>query len=137
MRAQARARTRGRQAGYSLIELVMALVVVGVALPPMITIGNQCLQNMHQGAYVTAEVSLAQEKLEQLIADEASAGRGYSYIVSANYPAENPITGFTGYSRSVTIAADSTYNSMTFRNVKVTVTGPDGTSANLSTWLVQ
>jgi len=90
-------RPRPHARGYSLIELVMTLVVVGIAVPPMITIGNQCLQTMHQGAYVTTMTTLAQEKLEQLIADEASAGRGYAYIVSGNYPAENPVTGLTFY----------------------------------------
>lgn len=123
------------QRGYTLIELVMTLMLLGIGVPTLITVGNQCLQGLHQGAYVTTASSLAQEKLEKILSDRDAANRGYSYIIAGNYPAENPVSGFTGFSRAVTVAADSTYDSITFRNVSVTVTCPDGTTCTLFTWV--
>ena len=46
---------------------------------------------------------LAQEKLEDIIADRHSTTRGYAYVVNANYAAEAAVSGFTNMSRSVSI----------------------------------
>jgi hypothetical protein len=50
--------------------------------------------------------ALAQEKLEQMFADrlDQTTPRGFTYATTpGNYPAENPIAGVTGFSRSVAI----------------------------------
>lgn len=125
----------GAQRGFTLIELVMTLMLLAIGVPALITLGNQCLQNLHQGAYNTTATALCQEKLERILNDVDNSSRGTAYVVSGNYPAEASIAGFSGYSRSVTIDPDSTFNSITFRNVKVTTTAPDGTTISLSTWV--
>jgi prepilin-type N-terminal cleavage/methylation domain-containing protein len=125
-----------RESGFTLIELVMVLMVLAIGIPALINLGTNCVRGMHQGAYVTTATSLAQEKLETIVGDEALASRGFAYITSANYPAEATITGFPGYSRSVTIAPDTVYNAVTFRNVSVTVTAPDATPVTLFTWVI-
>jgi hypothetical protein len=114
----------------------MLLVILAVGVPPLIVIGNQVLQQMHQSSYVTVATALAQEKIETILGDKDAPSRGFGYIISGNYPAESPVTGFTGYNRTVTIDADSTYNTITFRNVKVAVTTPDGQTCALSTWIL-
>lgn len=129
-------RTRSSERGFTMVELVMVLVLVAVGVPPLISIGNTCLQKMHQGSYATVGTALAQEKLETILGDKAAPSRGFSYIVTGNYPAEPNVAGFTTYARSVTIDTDSTYNSVTFRCVTVTVTTPDGQACALSTWVL-
>ena len=129
-------RHRRTQRGFTLVELVMTLMLLVIGVPALITLGNQCLQNLHQGAFVTTASALSQEKLEHILADVACDSRGPAYIIAGNYPAENPVTGFPGYTRSVTIAADSTFNGIVFRNVQVTTTAPDGTASSLSTWVL-
>lgn len=128
--------TRGGSRGFTLIELVMLLVILAIGVPPLIVIGNQILQQMHQSSYVTIGTALAQEKIETILGDKDAPSRGFTYIVSGNYAAESPVAGFTGYNRTVTIDADSTYNTITFRNVKVAVTTPDGQTCALSTWIL-
>jgi prepilin-type N-terminal cleavage/methylation domain-containing protein len=125
------------QRGYTLIELVMVLMVLAVGVPPLISLGSNCVQNLRQGAYVTTATTLAQEKLEAIVGDRALVSRGWTYIAAGNYPAESPVTGFAGFSRSVTVSADSTYNAVVYRNVSVTVTAPDNTQVTLFTWVVQ
>ncbi|MBI5838391.1 MAG: prepilin-type N-terminal cleavage/methylation domain-containing protein [Candidatus Eisenbacteria bacterium] len=136
-RAQRVPRAHGASRGFTLIELVLVLMVLAVGIPPLISLGNNCLQSLHQGAYVTTATSLAQEKLENVAQDRALVSRGWSYIVAGNYPAESPVTGFPGYARATTIATDSTYSGVTYRNVSVTVTAPDNTQVTLFAWVVQ
>ena len=38
-----------------------------------------------------------------IFGDRMNAGRGFSYIIPGNYGAENPVTGFVGFNRSVSI----------------------------------
>ncbi len=125
-----------RAAGFTLVELVMTIALLTVGVPALISLGTNCLTSMHQGTYATTASMLAQEKLEQVLADRACSTRGFNYIVSGNYPAESSIPPFSGYTRSVTIAADSTYSGIVFRNVSVTVTAPDGNAVALSTWVL-
>ncbi len=119
-----------------MVELVMVLVLMAVGVPPLISIGNTCLQKMHQGSYVSVATALAQEEIETILGDKAAPSRGFSYIVTGNYPAEPNVSGFATYARSVTIDTDSTYNSVTFRCVTVNVTTPDGQTCSLSTWIL-
>ncbi|MBI3594341.1 MAG: hypothetical protein HY200_05225 [Nitrospirae bacterium] len=77
---------------------------------------------------------LAQERMEQIIADKENPARGFPYLTNANYPVENPVTGFPNFSRSVSIiyvdpagnlsvAAAGTTN---YKNITVTVTSLTG-----------
>ena len=60
--------------------------------------------------------------MEEIAADKSSPSRGFTYLVAANYPAESPVQGFTGYARSVAFAPIPIYDGVTFRTVNVTVT---------------
>ena len=53
---------------------------------------------------------LAQSQMEEIAADKSSPARGFSYLIAANYPAEDPVAAFPGYSRSVAFAPDSVYD---------------------------
>ncbi len=97
--------TNRRATGFTLVELIAAIVLLAVAVPPMLWATSQA---QHQ--YVDPVLSsrarwLATEKLEDIIADRYSTTRGYDHLVSSNYPDELPgsIPGFAAYERQVTL----------------------------------
>ncbi len=92
--------------GFTLVETVIVIVVLGLSLgvliPFTVSLRNSAAPPLTQQAAV-----LAEEQLEQVIADrqDSTTPKGFIYATNpANYPAESPIAGVTGFSRSVAIA---------------------------------
>ena len=77
------------QAGYSLIEIIITIVFVGIAFPGLIAFfTNIMIDSVESGAYTQAIV-LTQSKMEEITADKLSPDRGYDYIRTAGqYPVE-------------------------------------------------
>ena len=93
--------SRTQSRGFSLIETIAAIVILSVALPAMLwTVGEAHVQRVNPMLLSTARW-LAVEKLEDVIADRHSTTRGYAYLVTGNYPAENPVAGYPAFTRSV------------------------------------
>ncbi len=92
-----------RRRGFTLIDAVVAIVILGVATPPMLV----ALAGAHRDRVLPAMASqarwLAMEKLEDILADRSSPTRGWDYVDAANYPDEPSAPGMPGYSRAVTI----------------------------------
>jgi prepilin-type N-terminal cleavage/methylation domain-containing protein len=113
----------GSSNGFSLIELIMAIVVIGVCGSGLFVAFSTVLGQSKVEPYdITAGAALAREGLERILADKRNirAGFGFSRIVSANYPAEN-LTG--GYTRTTTIGEwPGDPDLANFRQVSVTVT---------------
>jgi len=122
------------QAGFTLIEIVLIIVIAAIAILPLSMLFANSSIHSSDARNATLAAELAQAKMEELTADKNSPARGFSYLVAANYPAENPVAAFTGYSRSVSFGADSTYDSVTFRTVSVTVTCTNIPPVTLTTW---
>lgn len=81
--------------GFTLIELVAAVVLLGIAVPPVLAF---LAQSGVKGVFPerqTAAYFLAIEKLEEVIADRHSPNRGFGHLTAANYPAETLPDGFT------------------------------------------
>jgi prepilin-type N-terminal cleavage/methylation domain-containing protein len=96
--------------GFTLIETVIVIIVLGlsfaVLIPSTVTTRNSSAPVLAQQA-----AALAQEKLEQIFADrlDQTTPRGFTYATTpGNYPAESPIAGVTGFSRSVAITCVTT-----------------------------
>jgi Tfp pilus assembly protein PilV len=123
-----------KQSGFTLIEVVLIIVVAGVAVLPLSMLFANASIHSGDAKNATVAAQLAQTKMEEIAADKNSPMRGFAYLVAGNYPAESPVTAFPNYSRSVTIAPDSTYDGVTFRTVSVTVTCPNIVPVTLSTW---
>jgi Tfp pilus assembly protein PilV len=131
----ARGRSRGRaRAGFTLIEIVLIIVIAGIAILPLSMLFANSSIHSSDARNATLAAQLAEAKMEELTADKNSPARGFSYLVTANYPAENPVTAFPGYSRAVSFGPDSTYDSVTFRTVNVTVTCANIPPVTLTTW---
>jgi Tfp pilus assembly protein PilV len=117
--------------GFTLIEAIMSIVILSISVPAMIyAVRNAHTQRVNPMMASTARW-LASEKLEDIIADAHSSTRGYTYVLASNYPAESPVTSFTGYSRSVSVTetgADLASPGTGYKKVVVTVTWTDGTA---------
>ncbi len=78
------------QAGYSLIELIITIVFVGVAFPGLIAFFANTMNDSVENQIYTQAIGLTQSKLEEITADKLDDSRGYDYIKTAGrYPAEN------------------------------------------------
>lgn len=89
--------------GFTLIEAIIAIVVLAVAVPPMLWSIQDSQVSRVAPILASRARWLATEKLEDIVADRHSSTRGYGYVIDANYPAEAAVTGMTGFSRSVAI----------------------------------
>ena len=131
------ASSRTQPRGFSLIETIAAIVILSVALPPMLwTVREAHIQRVSPVLLSTARW-LAVEKLEDVIADRHSTTRGYVYLIAGNYPAENPVAGYAGFTRTVSFnetLADLVTAGAGYMNVTVQVgyTDGQGTAQTLS-----
>ena len=126
---------RPTRRGFTLIETIIALVILAIALPPMMwSIREAHVQRV--GPMMASKARwLATEKLEDIIADRHSATRGYSYLVSGNYPDEATISGSPGFARTVTFtetAADLVTAGTGYKRCMVTVSWTDGAGVSRS-----
>jgi prepilin-type N-terminal cleavage/methylation domain-containing protein len=124
------------ESGFSLVEVVLAIVIMGIAVVP---ISRLAIMNLKSGArYTTMTKALfyAQSGMEQLFSDYGAldAGRGYTWVRS-NWPGTStPATGFT---RTVTISAQQTLNSVKYVEVHVQISSAGIPTVDLSTWLIE
>lgn len=88
---------------FTLMETVAAIVVLAIAVPPMLIAVREAHTQRVNPVMASTARWLAVEKLEDIIADRHSTTRGWSYLVPGNYTAESPVSGFTGFDRSVTL----------------------------------
>jgi Tfp pilus assembly protein PilV len=121
-------------AGFTLTEVVLILVIAAVAVLPlgMLFANTSIRSGDARSAMIMAQ--LAQARMEEIAADKSSPARGFSYLIAANYPTENPVAAFPNFSRSVAFAPDSVYDGVTFRTVSVTVSSASVPSVTLTTW---
>ncbi len=131
------ASSRTQPRGFSLIETIVAIVILSVALPAMLwTVREGHIQRVNPILLSTARW-LAVEKLEDVIADRHSTTRGYAYLISGNYPAENPVAGYAGFTRTIsfneTLADLATPGAGYMKiNVQIGWTDGEGTARTLS-----
>ena len=127
--------TRLCRPALTLIEAIIAVVILAVAMPALLMATSDA-QRRRVDPIMTARARwLAAERLEDVIADRHSASRGYTYIVPGHYPDESPVSGFAGFSRTVSIAetGPSLAGSGTgYKTVTVTITYPGAPGASRS-----
>ena len=126
-----------RRRGFTQVETIAALVILTVAIPPMLFAIRQAQYHRVNPIMSSKARWLVTEKLEDIIADRHSTTRGYGYVIASNYPAENPVGGYTGFTRSVAInetAADLVSAGTGYKRVTINVAWTDatGTARTLS-----
>ena len=91
---------RSRRA-FTLVETLIALLILTIAIPPMLWSISQAHYTRVDPVLTSRARWLASEKLEAIIADRHSPNRGYAHLTAANYLAETPIATDTTFDRSV------------------------------------
>jgi len=132
------AHQRPRRRAFSLIDTLVAIVLISVAAPLMLlAIGQSTLRRATATQAITARWLLS-ERLESITADRHSTTRGYTYLTTANYPAEAPVAGYPNFTRNTTITettADLTTPGTGYKTVTVTVTWIDPTAGTRTSTL--
>jgi prepilin-type N-terminal cleavage/methylation domain-containing protein len=126
--------TKPRRA-FTLTECVAVILVISIAFPPIMWAVSRAHTARVSPARFSIARWLAAEKLEDIIGDRNSLTRGYSYLTAAHYPAEASITGYPGFSRSVSLTetgADLVTAGAGYMNATVTVTFTDGAGVSRS-----
>jgi prepilin-type N-terminal cleavage/methylation domain-containing protein len=118
--------------GYSLIEIIMVVLILGIAIPPIVNIFSQNLTNNVNSEIYTKANYFAEKKIEQILADKRS--NSYSYIVAqGRYQNDTPETGFTR-----TIGIDDTnkiINGIPYAEIIVTVSHSNINNVVLTSWV--
>lgn len=107
-----------KSSGFTLIELILVIIVVGLAFPGIFRGLITALFKQTQTQAQSIFVYLAQEKMEQM------KGWGFSHVTSAT---ESAVTGFSGYQRQVSVTyVDSSFavsgSATSYKKVTVQVT---------------
>lgn len=130
-----------RRRGFTLVETVLAIVILAMAVPPMLWAVKEAHHQRMNPMLASKARWLATSKLEDIIADRHSPDRGYAYLDVTNYAAENKgdIAGYIQFSRSVSfVTTDADLVTLNpaggYRTATVAVgwTDGDGTNQTLS-----
>jgi len=92
------------RSGATVIELVSALVILGVALPPLMRAFIESSTQTIGPSNATVAAFLAIEKMEQITARRYSSTTGFSQVTAE--PAAG-VPGFPIFTRSVTVSNDT------------------------------
>ena len=117
------------QRGFTLIEIIITIVLLAILTSGLMAMFTTYSKSNGNPSVITQSTELAQEKMEEIIADKNNSARGFSYVANANYPPENPVSGFSNFSRSVNISYVNPAASLNtgvagptnYKNVTVTV----------------
>jgi prepilin-type N-terminal cleavage/methylation domain-containing protein len=93
-------KARKGQGGFTLIETVITLVVLSIAAVGVLSVFTTGMRGSANPVVIDQATQLAQERMDTIFGDSINAGRGFAYIIPANYGAETPVAGFN---RSVSI----------------------------------
>jgi prepilin-type N-terminal cleavage/methylation domain-containing protein len=118
--------------GYSLIEIILVILILAIAIPPIVNIFTQNLnKNVNSEIYTKASL-FAEEKLEEILSDKRV--HSYSFITSNDrYQDDSPATGFT---RSVSINDNNKIiDGIPYAEVIVTVSHSNIRDVVLTTWM--
>jgi type II secretory pathway pseudopilin PulG len=123
-----------REEGLTLVEMVMVIVVLGIAIPSLMSLVGKSVESSIDSENLSKAVFFAQQKIEQIKADKANASRGYDYVTTnGQYGSDTPAAGF---SRSVLVTTGSSHNGVAYALVAVTVSHEGMQPITLKTWLV-
>lgn len=124
-----------KEHGFTLLEIILVIVVIGIAVPPVLTLFTQNLTDSNESEAYTKANLHAVERMEEILGDKRAvdAGYGWSYInQSGQYPNDVPETGYT---RSASIdTAGNSYGGVTYALIQVTVSHANINNVVLTSW---
>src|ERR1700722_4318360 len=121
-----------KQRGFSLIELIVFIVIIGIVTSALFLAFASLLQDAPIGLHQTVALGLAQERMELILAQRRLQGYpGTQFQDPCNSTIVSPpavCTALTGYSVSASIINMSN----TLKGIGVTVTGTGNIVANVT-----
>ncbi len=75
--------------GFTLVEVILVIVVIGITIPPILSLFTQNLVDSNESEVYTKATLYAQERMDEILGDKraVSAGYGWDYInQSGQYP---------------------------------------------------
>lgn len=106
--------------GFTLIEILIALVILSVGLLAITSISLTVMKGNSFADKMTMATTLAQDRLEEI------KNTAYDSVASANFPTQDygSISGFNAFRREVSITSSSPAINM--KTITVTVLWRDG-----------
>ena len=100
-------RTAKGQAGFTIIEVLVAIVFVSVGIVAVLSALSAGVSGVDRGRRSTTALFLSEQRMEQIkgFALSKNPVQGWANVGSANFPAEayGAIAGYPDYRRTVTI----------------------------------
>jgi type II secretory pathway pseudopilin PulG len=130
-----------RRRGLSLVEVVMTIIILGLAVPPLLFQLAAGVQQQEATLIQQNLVELSSERMWEVFADHADPTRGYAYIADAAYPLENAPRTLTGYTRRTTVLEVdpndyiSTQPGSGIKRFLIVVTGPKSHSLRIESFV--
>lgn len=126
--------------GFTLVEIVIVLIVVGITVVPLSRLSVKNLVSGGRYAIMTRAIFYAEGVMEHILADYNSPDTdpgdvgGYDNVQTNWYgPAPDCPAEFSGY---VDISVENTLNGVNYVVVTVTVSGAEISDVTLTTWIV-
>lgn len=124
-----------KEHGFTLLEIILVIVVIGIAIPPVLSLFTQNLTDSIESEVYTKANLHAMERMDEILGDKRAVddGYGWSYILqSGQYPNDTPETGYT---RSVSIdTTGNSFGSITYALIQVTVSHANINDLVLKSW---
>lgn len=114
--------------GFTLIELVIVIVLLGISILPLSNLLRQNLKSTAEVEIIAKASFFAQQKIEQVLRDYNATGN--ANITPGDYSESN-----SGMTCSVSSSLDS-LNGIRYYDVTVTVSGDAFPDIDLNVWLV-
>jgi len=103
---------KNNEKGFSLIELMIAIVILSVGLLGLAGLQATAINGNHHGNTIGQATALAQNTIEQI------RNTSYDEIIPANFPISEPVGG-SNFDRAVLIEEDTPLNEL--KRITVTV----------------
>ncbi len=100
----ARAPASSVRRATTIIEIVAALVILSIALPPLVVSFADAARQSIYPVNASAASFLAIDRMEQIVARRYRDDGGYDAVTTASFPDEGSLTGFPGFARSVSVS---------------------------------
>ena len=113
----------GKSAGFSLIELIIFILIIGIAASAVLTSFQTILQKSPTGNRQTTAIALAQERMDLILAQRQL--QGFSSFIDPCASGSPPAicTAPTGYTVTANIAAITIGGDSNYKTITVTVSG--------------
>jgi Tfp pilus assembly protein PilV len=116
-------KSQNYQNGFSLIEIVLLIVLLGISIPPLANLMKSNLMTTGKLSNVSNATFCARQRMEQIISDYTS--QGYAYITTSGRYLSR-----TDQNITTTVAVTtSTWSGQNYAQVTVTASVPNLTNS--------